>query len=211
VMMLTSSGQRGDAARCRRAGLAAYLTKPLREADLRKAVLRAVGMAAQPTPQAEPPLITRHSLLEEKERESLKILLAEDNPVNQHLARRLLEKRGYTVTVARNGREAVALADQEAFDLALMDVQMPEMDGLEAAAAIRDREKKTGKHLPIIAMTAHAMREYQERCLEAGMDGYVAKPIKSEEFFATIEAVRLKQGEACEEKLRATEILERTG
>jgi PAS domain S-box-containing protein len=211
VMMLTSSGQRGDAARCRKAGLAAYLTKPLREADLQKAVLRSVGRAAQTAAQPEAPLITRYSLREESCKDSLRILLAEDNPVNQHLARRLLEKRGHTVIVAGNGREAVALVDQEAFDLALMDVQMPEMDGFEATAAIRDKEKITGKHLPIVAMTAHAMKEDQERCLEAGMDSYVAKPIKTAEFFATIEAVHMKQIHASEEKARTTEVLERTG
>jgi signal transduction histidine kinase/CheY-like chemotaxis protein len=209
IMMLTSSGQRGDAARCREAGLAAYLTKPLRHADLREAVLRAVGQSVWPATQAEAPLITRHSLREESRRDSLRILLVEDNAVNQHLARRLLEKHGHAVTLASNGRDAVALADQEGFDLALMDVQMPDMDGFEATAAIREKEKTTGKHLSIVAMTAHAMKGDQERCLEAGMDGYVAKPIKSAELFAAIEAARSKLVHAGDENLPAAETVEK--
>jgi CheY-like chemotaxis protein len=115
-------------------------------------------------------------------------LLAEDNLVNQYLARKLLEKRGHTVAVAGNGREVLALLDQNSFDLVLMDVQMPDMDGFDATAAIRAKEKHTGQHIPIIAMTAHAMKGDEERCLESGMDGYVAKPIRPAALFAAIEA-----------------------
>ena len=132
-------------------------------------------------------MITRHSLRET--RRKFHILLAEDNPINQKLAVRLIEKRGHTLVVASNGREALAALEEQAFDLVLMDVQMPEMDGFEATAAIRDREKTTGKHIPIIAMTAHAMKGDRERCLAAGMDSYISKPVNVEELFETIRSL----------------------
>jgi CheY-like chemotaxis protein len=127
-----------------------------------------------------------------EERNKVRILLAEDNPVNQTLAVHVLEKRGYTVVVAGDGRAALAALDlaaldEDKFDLVLMDVQMPEMDGFEATAAIRARERLTGAHLPIIAMTAHALKGDQERCLAAGMDGYISKPIRVQELLATVE------------------------
>ena len=120
-------------------------------------------------------------------RQRYRILLAEDNPVNQKILLRLLEKHGYTVTMANNGRKALAMLEQEQFDLALMDVQMPELDGLTVTTAIRQREQQTGVHLPIIAMTAHAMDGDRERCVEAGMDGYVSKPFRAADLFAAIE------------------------
>ena len=120
---------------------------------------------------------------------SLLVLLAEDNVVNQKLASRLLEKRGHRVVVVSNGREALAALDRQKFDLVLMDVVMPEMDGFGATAAIRSRENSTGTHLPIIAMTAHALKGDQERCLAAGMDGYIAKPIHVDELLKEIESV----------------------
>jgi CheY-like chemotaxis protein len=133
----------------------------------------------------------------------LRVLLAEDNPVNQRLAVRLLEKRGHRVVVAGDGREALdAMSATEPFDLVLMDVQMPEIDGLEATAQIREREHGTGRHVPIIAMTAHAMKGDRERCLQAGMDGYLAKPIQPQELFETIARLlpapepRRREGEA---------------
>jgi len=189
ILMVTSSGQRGDAARCREVGLAAYLTKPVREAELRQAILGALAQATQSSSCAVTQLITRHSLREQTPPRTLRVLLAEDNAVNQHLARRLLEKQGHTVTVAGNGREALAFIEHQPFDLVLMDVQMPEMDGFEATAALREREKGSGEHLPIIAMTAHAIKGDEERCLQAGMDGYVAKPIQPGRLFSTIAAV----------------------
>jgi two-component system, sensor histidine kinase and response regulator len=140
-----------------------------------------VGKAAEP-PQA---LITRHSSREDQRK--LHVLLAEDNAVNQKLAARLLERRGHQVTVTANGREALAALDRENFDVVLMDVQMPEMDGFEATAAVRGRERNTGRHLPIIAMTAHAMRGDQERCLASGMDGYISKPIRAQELISLLE------------------------
>ena len=117
----------------------------------------------------------------------MRVLLAEDNAVNQHLAVRLLEKHGHTVVIANNGREALAALARETFDLVLMDVQMPEMDGLEATAEIRRLENAVGRRIPIIAMTAHAMKGDEERCLAAGMDGYISKPIKPAELFALID------------------------
>jgi CheY-like chemotaxis protein len=185
VMMLSSAGQRGDAIRCRELGIAAYLTKPIRPAELFDAILMALSAVVKSKSQTSPALVTRH-LLRETYRH-LRILLAEDNPVNQMVAVRLLQKQGHVVTLAANGRMALAAVEKEAFDLILMDVQMPEMDGLEATAAIRAREKFTGEHIPIIAITAHAMVGDKERCLEAGMDGYVSKPLQVKDFFNEIE------------------------
>ncbi|HEY6293845.1 MAG TPA: response regulator, partial [Terriglobia bacterium] len=122
----------------------------------------------------------------EPSRAPLRILLAEDNLVNQKLACRLLEKHGHRMAVAGNGLEALAMLERETFDLALLDVQMPELDGLETARAIRDRERRTGIRLPIVALTAHAMPGDRERCLEAGMDAYVSKPIQKAQLFAAI-------------------------
>ncbi|MGH9652602.1 MAG: response regulator, partial [Bryobacteraceae bacterium] len=119
---------------------------------------------------------------------ALRILLAEDNAVNQRLAQKLLEKRGHAVTLANDGREALELLERMTFDLVLMDVQMPHLDGFAATAAIRAEERQTGGHIPVIAMTAHAMKGDEERCLRAGMDGYVSKPIQPAALFAAIEA-----------------------
>jgi signal transduction histidine kinase/CheY-like chemotaxis protein/ligand-binding sensor domain-containing protein len=182
LMMLTSAGQRGDAARCRKLGITAYLTKPVAQSELLNAILG--SLAAQPEAVQPRPLVTRHTLREGQRR--LRILLADDNAVNQTLAVRLLQKRGYDVVVAANGREALDSLEKTTFDLILMDVQMPEMDGLEATAAIRKTEAATGQHIPIIAMTAHAMAGDREHCLEAGMDGYIAKPIRAQDLFAEI-------------------------
>ena len=176
IMMLTSAGQRGDAKRCREIGVAAYLTKPVRREELLEAILTALGTTAMN--EAMPALVTRHSLRED--RNHLRILLAEDNAVNQLLAVRLMERRGHSVTVAGNGKEALAALEKGSFDLVLMDVQMPEMDGFEATALIRQKERTSGNHLPVIAMTAHAMKGDKERCLEAGMDDYITKPIRPE-------------------------------
>jgi CheY-like chemotaxis protein len=125
--------------------------------------------------------------LERQAREGLRILLAEDNPVNQAVAERLLTKRGYSVITVANGREVLAALDDEHFDLVLMDVQMPEMDGIEATAAIRRGESDTGVRLPIVAMTAHAMKGDEEQCLSAGMDAYITKPIRAGELYSIID------------------------
>ena len=182
IMMLTSAGHLGDAARCRELGISAYLVKPIRQGELLDAICQALNGRAQKKPE---PLVTRHTLGEEKRR--IRILLAEDNAINQILAVRLLEKRGYSVAVAPDGQAAVEAFHTGGFELVLMDIQMPRMDGFEATAAIREREKLTGGHIPIVAMTAHALVSDQERCLASGMDGYVSKPIRTSELLATIE------------------------
>jgi PAS domain S-box-containing protein len=186
VAMVTSGGQVGDAARCRELGISAYLTKPVRQADLMEAIVNVLSLKVQAAETVS--LVTRHSLRER--RRGLQILVAEDNVVNQRLAEHLLRGRGHYVTIANNGREALELLERQRFDLALVDVQMPEMDGLQLTAAIREKEKNTAGHLPIIAMTAYAMKGDRERCLEAGMDDYVAKPINSNQLFETIDRVQ---------------------
>ena len=179
IMMLTSAGHRGDAVRCQELGIAAYLLKPIRQSELREAIARVLGAREQ---NGAIPLITRFSLQDAREPSaSLHILLAEDNRVNQRLATRLLEKRGHSVVVAADGREALAAIAKEGFDLVLMDLQMPEMDGFEATVAIREKEKAGGARLPIVALTAHAMKGDREKCLAAGMDGYLTKPIRTPE------------------------------
>ena len=183
IIMLTSAGQRGDAARCVRLGIIGYLLKPVKQSDLLNAISGA--LCADTTHTATPALITRHTLKQSKHK--LNILLAEDNPVNQKFAERLLNKMGHDVVVAATGKQAVDLWEAGNFDLILMDVQMPEMDGFDATNMIRKREKISGKHVPIVAMTAHAMKGDREQCLQAGMDGYVSKPINQGELFETLE------------------------
>jgi CheY-like chemotaxis protein len=179
IMMLTSGGQRGDAARCGALGVAAYLLKPIRQAELRDAIVRVLT----PKDQAgAAPMITRHNVNDASvPAKSLDILLAEDNPVNQKLAIRLLEKRGHRVIVVGNGKEALTALEKRSFDLVLMDVQMPEMDGLQATALLREREKLSGHHQVVVAMTALVMKGDRERCIAAGMDGYLSKPIRPQE------------------------------
>ena len=183
IIMLTSAGHLGDAARCRELGISAYLVKPVRQREVLDAICGTLGAKSQ----EKPILVTAHALREGRNR--ARVLLVEDNAVNQTLAIRLLERRGYVVTVAGDGREALSALEKDNFDVVLMDIQMPEMDGFEATAAIRDKEKHTGQHIPIIAMTANALKGDQERCLEAGLDGYIAKPIRTKELFAAIEAI----------------------
>src|ERR1700674_5279173 len=176
VMMLTTAGHRGDAARCQELGVSAYLLKPIRQSELREAIALVLRSRKQ---EGAIPLITRFSLKDEPGPAAfLRVLVAEDNPVNQRLVVRLLEKRGHRVEVAVNGREALQALDKGRFDLVLMDVQMPEMDGMEATAAIRQHEKNTDLHTPIIALTANAMKGDREKYLASGMDGYLAKPIR---------------------------------
>jgi PAS domain S-box-containing protein len=179
IMMLTSAGQLGDGARCKALGVAAYLLKPIRQSELREAIARVLGT---PEEAGKITLVTRHSLQDASDAEaSLRVLLVEDNPVNQTLARRLLEKRGHRVALAVNGREAVKALEKESFDLVLMDLQMPEMDGLEATVVIREKEGGSAVRQPIIALTARAMKGDREICLAAGMDGYLTKPIRPDE------------------------------
>jgi PAS domain S-box-containing protein len=181
VIMLTPHAQGGERERCRKAGVAAHVSKPVKPSELFDAVQAVMGggamdeQVAQPTsdivPCARP----------------LRVLLAEDSPVNQAVATRFLAKRGHIVTVANNGAEALAAYQRQPFDVVLMDVQMPQMDGYEATAAIRKLEQQTGGRIPIIATTAHAMSGDRDRCLAAGMDRYVSKPVRPRELFAAIE------------------------
>jgi two-component system sensor histidine kinase/response regulator len=183
ILMLTSGGQAGEAERCRKVGISAYLLKPVMKAELRNAILTVLGQV-QSDNVAAVPLVTRHSLRESSRK--LHILVAEDNAVNQTVILRVLGKMGHSSVLACTGKEALALAFEQKFDLAFMDVQMPEMDGLAATEAIRQREKESGNHLPIFAMTAHAMKGDRERCLQAGMDGYITKPIRFSDIEKTL-------------------------
>jgi CheY-like chemotaxis protein/HPt (histidine-containing phosphotransfer) domain-containing protein len=181
VMMLTSSGEYGDAARARALGISVYLTKPVDARGLRDAIGRALDRAR--ATRAERPA----GIAAAAAAAPLDILLAEDNVVNQRVALGLLERRGHRVTVANNGAEALQAMERGRFDLVLMDVQMPVMGGFEATAEIRRREQDRGGHIRIVAMTAHAMSGDRERCLEAGMDGYVPKPIDPAALFHAVE------------------------
>jgi DNA-binding response OmpR family regulator len=187
IMMLRVVGRPGDAARCRELGVAAVVTQPIRPAEMR----RALGIALS-KPRVEAPAAVAASAPappEKPRHRPLRLLLAEDSPVNQKVATAMLERAGHTVVVARNGREALALLEAQVFDVVLMDVQMPEMGGFEATAAIRAREAAGRGRVPIVALTAHAMKGDRERCLEAGMDGYVCKPLSRESLLAAIDEV----------------------
>lgn len=171
IMMLTSANQTESAVRCRKLGVAHYLIKPIKPAELLIAIRSALGEAPAPV------LAPRQPAAAAPKGRSLRILVAEDNLVNQKLAVRLLEKLGHSAVLAENGSEAIAKWQQSAYDLIFMDVQMAEMDGLEATRRIREQEESSGGHIPIVAMTAYAMSGDRERCLEAGMDGYISKPV----------------------------------
>jgi PAS domain S-box-containing protein len=186
IIMLTSMGLKGDAARCQEVGISAYLHKPVKQSELLDGIVMALGQPRIGTTT----VITRFTI--QDARKQLKVLLAEDNPVNQKLAMRILEKRGHHVVAVSNGREAIDTYEKEHFDLVLMDVQMPEVDGFEATQRIRQIEKRKGGHIPIVAMTAHAMKGDREKCLAAGMDEYVPKPIKTQELHNVIENLALK-------------------
>jgi CheY-like chemotaxis protein len=182
IMMLTSAGHLGDAVRCRELGISAYLLKPIRQSELLSAICQVLNKSVK---TAAVPLVTRHTLREAQSH--VRVLLAEDNAVNQLLARRLLEKRGFVVTAVGDGQAAVEAFEKDRFDVVLMDLQMPRMDGFEATTAIREKERSSGERIPIIALTANALKGDRERCLSAGMDGYVSKPIRTAELFETIE------------------------
>jgi CheY-like chemotaxis protein/HPt (histidine-containing phosphotransfer) domain-containing protein len=180
IVMLTSAARPDDVVRCRRLGIDACLVKPVKQSDLLDALVTVFGVARRRKPRRQ---------LRARPRRALRILLAEDNLVNRTLVTTLLRKRGHTVTAVDNGRGAVeAIArSPRGFDLALLDVQMPEMSGLEATQAIRDREGATGRRLPIAALTAHAMQGDRERCIDAGMDAYLSKPIDVDDLIQTVE------------------------
>ncbi|MFH1950952.1 MAG: response regulator [Pseudomonadota bacterium] len=208
IILLSSIGERGDSDRCKEIGISGYLPKPIKQSDLLDAIMMTMGLPSEEMPT----VITRHKVYEERER--FNILLVEDNLINQTLAIKLLETRGHRVTLASNGIEAVEAFKKGDFDLIIMDIQMPEMDGFEATKAIRNleggmRKEKESKiqspkskieSIPIIAMTAHAMTGDREKCIDAGMDDYVSKPIKPEALYSVIDKVARKSQSEKEQK-----------
>jgi two-component system sensor histidine kinase/response regulator len=216
TIMLTSVGMRGDGIRCRKLGIAAYLTKPVQQLELLEAIRRVLGHPTEATSQSS--LITRHMLREQQRK--LRILLVEDNEVSQALACRLLQKQGHEVVNAKDGAEAIRVwgdPHNPRIDLILMDVQMPNVGGIEATRTIREKEKLTGNHIPIVAMTAHAMHTDEERCLAAGMDGYIAKPFRPHDLVELIgrlfpvacPGAESTAGESTTETIVASEILDK--
>jgi two-component system, sensor histidine kinase and response regulator len=185
IIMATSMGLRGDAARCKDLGIEGYLIKPIKQVELLNAMVLVMAGKRDIASKESQPLITQHTIREEIQAPKLRILLTEDNVVNQKMAKMMLEKKGHSVSVADNGQHALDLLGIEAFDLVLMDVQMPVMDGITATQRIRGSNSKT-RDIPIIAMTAHAMKGDKERCLEAGMDDYISKPINPAKLMAVI-------------------------
>jgi CheY-like chemotaxis protein len=189
LVLLTAMGERGDARKMQQLGFAGYLTKPIRATQLYDAVVEVMSgqqAAEGKLPYGMPEIVTQYSIRETKKLR-IRILVAEDNPINQSVALHMLEKAGYRADAVANGKEAVDALEKIPYDLVLMDVQMPEMDGFEATGFIRAKEKNTTTHIPIIAMTAYAMEGDQERCLEAGMDDYVPKPIRPKQLFEVLD------------------------
>ena len=183
VLLLSSADRAGYSARSSSLGIARSLLKPVKQSDL----LEAIGAAIAAAPSVETSRRNEVPMDEPVAVERCRVLLAEDGVINQQVAVRLLEERGHSVVVVNNGRAAVERVAEQPFDVVLMDVQMPEMDGIEATAAIRRAEAQTGGHIPIIAMTAHAMKGDRDRFLAAGMDGYVAKPVRPHELYVAVE------------------------
>jgi CheY-like chemotaxis protein len=179
LIMQTTGGIRGDGVRCKQHGISGYLSRPMRPMMLKELLLKALGRPEH--------LVTRHWL--RQNRKSLKILLAEDNAVNREYALLMLRHWGHEVATAGTGQEVLERWEAEPFDLILMDVQMPDMSGLEATRCIREKERQNGTHIPIIAATAHAMPEDRRKCLDSGMDGYISKPITLEELHDALEKV----------------------
>lgn len=187
LVMLSSRGMRGDAALMKKIGYAAYLTKPVRRSQLFDCLITVLSKAKKPSSDHGTELVTRHSIADAR-KQKFRILIAEDNIVNQKLVSRLLEKFGFSSDVVANGNEAVRALELVPYDMVLMDVQMPEMDGLEATVRIRNPNSKVIRHnIPIIAMTAHAMKGDKDRCLKAGMDNYISKPINPDTLLKAIE------------------------
>ncbi len=214
LFMLSSGGKYTNSTRCRELGIDYSLMKPVKQSELLDSIIEALSVATGDEADVSTAPGKPDSIIH------LHILLAEDGVVNQKVAVSLLEQRGHKVTVANNGREAIAALDKDSFDVVLMDIQMPTMDGYEASEIIRENEKTSGSHIPIIAMTAHAMKGDRERCLEAGMDGYIAKPIRAKDLYETIEKTTAKvwesqsQGDTItdeKEILDRDKILEQTG
>ena len=199
LVLLTSMGQRGDAKEAGWAGIEAYLTKPVRQSELYDALATVMGTSDQGAgkdPKPDERLVTRHNIREAKSRSRERVLVAEDHPVNQKVALKMLERLGYRVDVVGDGRQALEALARVPYAAVLMDVQMPEMDGYAATKEIRQREEDAqGRHTPIIAMTANAMQGDREKALKAEMDDYVSKPVSSEKLEAVLECWVLKEAE----------------
>jgi len=189
IVMLSSGGQSDEAPECRSLGIAAYLMKPAQPSDLLDAILTAFSIPSTKTEAPKETVAKAASPVVAAD--GLRILLAEDNAVNQKLAITLLQKRGHTVIPTGNGQEAIAALEAQRFDLVLMDVQMPIMDGFEAIRSIRAKERDTGAHIPIVALTAHAMKGDREKCLAVGADDYVSKPIRTSDLLAAMDRSRI--------------------
>jgi CheY-like chemotaxis protein len=185
VMMLTSSARPGDRARCVELGVAAHLSKPIKRSDLFDTLIEVVAQRPGTRVRATRPTALRAP----RSHRRLRVLVAEDNVVNQQVVTGMLDRAGHAAAVVASGQEVLAALERHAFDLVLMDVQMPELDGFETTRAIRKRERSTGGHIPIIALTAHVVKGDAERCLAAGMDAYVAKPLRGRDLNAAIESI----------------------
>jgi two-component system sensor histidine kinase/response regulator len=185
IIMLNSAETQGDAAPWQKLGVFAFITKPIKQNELLESVMKVLNNDTE-----EKELVPQPSSSSKQETSpGYRVLVAEDNIVNQRVVCYMLEKHGHQVTSAHNGEEVLEAVEKQIFDLILMDIQMPKMDGFEATSAIREKEKKTGSHIPIIALTAHAMKGDKEKCIENGMDDYISKPIKPEDLFDTIDRV----------------------
>jgi two-component system, sensor histidine kinase and response regulator len=183
IIALTSGIRTDDVQRCEQVGISVHLMKPVKQAELLNAVLSVVAGTSNAAAASRAPEAMTQSA------RSLRILLVEDGMANRKLAQGLLARRGHAVTIAEDGQQALDCLEHQSFDLILMDVQMPVMDGLDATRAIRARERLSGGHVPILALTAHALKDDRQRCLDAGMDGYLAKPIRAQTLYETIESV----------------------
>ncbi|OGD22126.1 MAG: hypothetical protein A2Y69_04310 [Candidatus Aminicenantes bacterium RBG_13_59_9] len=206
IMMMNSSGNRIDATPWLKVGISTHLGKPVKPSELKKGILNVLGMAPKPLEQAEAGGRNSGAM---PNRRAYRILIAEDNLVNQRVAIYMLEKQGHQVTGAMNGEEALSAMEKENFELVLMDVQMPKMDGFQATRLIRAKERETSGHIPIIAMTAHAMKGDRERCLEMGMDDYIAKPLNVKQLSETIARVMSLLPPAKEDAGRARPVYNR--
>jgi CheY-like chemotaxis protein len=185
--MLTSLGLRGDVKRLKKIGFSGYLNKPVKMSDLNSCLKTVIGKKTMHPANDSSKIVTKYTI-RENEKRHVRILLAEDNDINQKVAMNILKKLGYKADIAVNGMEAVNALEKDSYDLVLMDVQMPEMDGFEATKTIRNPDSKVRNHnIPVIAMTAHAMKEDRQRCLDHGMDDYMSKPINPEELSKKIE------------------------
>jgi two-component system sensor histidine kinase/response regulator len=188
ILMLTSGERPGDIERCRQLGISACVSKPVRQLEFRAILARALSLRLTRDEEGKQAPEARYRSFDgQRSDRPARILLAEDNVVNQRVVLRLLQKAGHTAVIAGNGKEALLALQRQTFDLVLMDVQMPELDGFEATAAIRENERDTSTHIPIIALTAHAMKGDEERCLAAGMDAYISKPIRARDLLELVD------------------------